>query len=73
MQHVILSVKDLTRELQQIPSSHSSDIEFKSLMKPYKDYSKEAFWFLVIATTLPSDNPLRFRKKVIIKWLLATK
>ena len=50
------------RELQQIASNHSSDIEFKDFMKLYKDYTKDPFSFLVNDTTLPSDNPLRSRK-----------
>ena len=33
------------RELQQIASNHSSDIDFKDLMKIYKDYTKEPFSF----------------------------
>ena len=53
------------RELQQITSNHSSDIEFKDFMKLYKDYTKEPFSFLVNNTTLPSDNTLRFRKKLL--------
>ena len=32
---------------QQIASNHSSDCEFKDLMKLYKDYIKELFSFLV--------------------------
>ena len=31
------------RELQQIVSNHSSETEFKDLMKPYSDYTKEPF------------------------------
>ena len=50
------------RELQQIASNHSSDIDFKDFMKLYKDYTKEPYSFLVNDTTLSSDNPLRFRK-----------
>ena len=53
------------RELQQIPSNHSSDIEFNDFMKLYKDYTKEPFSFLLNDTTLPSDNPLRFRKSLL--------
>ena len=30
-------------------------------MKLYKDYIKEPFSFLANDTTLPSDNPLRFK------------
>ena len=49
------------RELQQIVSNHSFDIDFKDFMKLYKDYTKEPCLFLVNDTALPSYNPLRFR------------
>ena len=35
-------------------------------MKFYKDYTKEQYSFLVNDTTLSSNNPLRFRKKISI-------
>ena len=50
------------RELQQIALNHSSDINFKDFMNIYKKYTKEPYSFLVNDTTLPSDNPLRYRK-----------
>ena len=50
------------RELQQIALNHSSDIGFKDFIKIYKKYNAEPYSFLVNDTTLPSDNPLRFRK-----------
>ena len=50
------------RELQQTASTHSSDFDSKYFMKLYKDYTKELYSCLVNNTTLPSDNPLRFRK-----------
>ena len=53
------------KELQQIASNHSSDIDFKDFMKLYKDYTKEPFSFLVNDTILSSDNPSRFRKNLI--------
>ena len=40
------------RELQQIASNHSSDVEFKDFMKLCKDYTKEPFSFLVNDKTL---------------------
>ena len=52
-------------ELQQVASNHSSNIDFKDFMKLYKDYTKEPCSFLVRNTTLPSDNPLRFRKNLL--------
>ena len=53
------------RELQQIALNHSSDIHFKDFMKIYKKYIAEPYSFLVNDTTLPSDNPLRFRKNLL--------
>ena len=53
------------RKLQQIALNHSSDIDFKDFMKIYKKYTKEPYSFLVNDTTLPSDDPLRFRKNLL--------
>ena len=52
-------------ELQQIALNHSSDIDFKDFIKIYKKYTKEPYSFLVNDTTLPSDDPLRFRKNLL--------
>ena len=52
------------KELRNIAINHSADIDFKDLMKIYRECTKETFNFLVINTTLPSSNPLRFRKKL---------
>ena len=53
------------RELQQIVLNHSSDINFKHFLKIYKKYTKEPYSLLVNDTTLPSDDPLRFRKNLL--------
>ena len=53
------------RELQQIALNHSSDIDFKDFMKIFKKYTAEPYYFLVNDTTLPSDDPLRFRKSLL--------
>ena len=50
------------RELQQIALNHSLDIDFKNFIKIYKKCTAEPYSFLVSDTTLPSYNPLRFRK-----------
>ena len=34
------------RELQEIASNHSSDIDFKDFIKLYKDYTKEQYSFI---------------------------
>ena len=53
------------RELQQIALNHPSDIDFKDFMKIYKKCTAKHYSFLVNYTTLPSDNPLRFKKKLL--------
>ena len=52
------------RELQQIALNHSSDIDFKDFMNIYKKCTTEPYSFLVNDTTLPSDDPLSFRKNL---------
>ena len=53
------------RELQQIALNHSSDIDFKVCIKIYKKCTAEPYFLLLNDTTLPSDNPLRFRKNLL--------
>ena len=53
------------RELQQIALNHSSDIGFKYFIKIYKICTAEPYSFLVNDTTLPSDDPFRFRKNLL--------
>ena len=52
------------RELQNIAVNYSADIDYKDFMKIYSECTKEPFNFLTIDTTLPSNNPLRFRKNL---------
>ena len=47
-------------ELQQITFNHSSDIDFKDFMNPYKKCTAKLYPFLVIDATLASDNPPHF-------------
>ena len=53
------------RELQQTALNHSSDIDFKDFMKIDEKYTNESYSFLVNDTTLPSDDPLRFRNNLL--------
>ena len=55
------------RELQQIAISHSSDIDFKDFINVYKRCTDKPYSFLVVDTTLSSDDPLRFRKNLNYK------
>ena len=53
------------RELQQIAFNHSSDTDFQDFMNLYKKRTPNPFSFLVIDTTLTSDNSSRFRKNLL--------
>ena len=53
------------RELQQIAFNHSSDINFQEFMNLYKKSTTEPYSFLVIDTTLLSDNSSCFRKNLL--------
>ena len=53
------------RELQQIALNYSSDTDFKDFINIYKKCTAEPHLFLVNGTTLPSDDPLRFRKNLL--------
>ena len=50
------------RELGDIAINHSSDLSTKDFVSIYRECTAEPYAFLVIDTTLASDNPLRFRK-----------
>ena len=49
-------------ELQQIAINHSTDIDYKDFLKIYRNCTKEPYSFLTIDTTLPANNPMRFKK-----------
>ena len=65
----IMKIPD-KREIQQIALNHSSDIDFKDFMKIFKKYTAEPFSFLVNDTTLSSDDPLRFTKNLLGKYII---
>ena len=52
------------RELQKIVLNYSSDIEFQDLMNLYNMCTAKPYSFLVINTTLTSNNSLHFRKNL---------
>ena len=53
------------KELRQIIFNHLSDIGFQDFINLYKKSRAKPYYFLVIDTTIPSDNFLRFRKNLI--------
>ena len=54
-------------KLQQIAFDHSSDIDFKDFMNPYKKCIAKHYSFEVIVAAFASDNPSRFRKNLSVR------
>ena len=52
------------RELQQIVTNHSSDIEFKDFIKICKKCTAEPYSFFVIDTNLPSDKIMTIEDQI---------
>ena len=50
------------RELQNIAIDHSADIVYKDFLKIYRNCTKKPYSFFTIDTTLPANDPMRFRK-----------
>ena len=48
--------------LKNIAFNHSADIDYKDFLKIYRNCVKEPYSFLTINTTLPVNDPMRFRK-----------
>ena len=53
------------RELQNIATNHSADIDYKDFMKTYRKCTSQPYSLLTIDTTLPTNNSLRFRKYLL--------
>ena len=49
------------RELQNIATNHSADIDYKDFMKIYRKFTREPYSFWTIDTVLPAVDLLRFR------------
>ena len=62
--YLILKINN-KRELQNIAINHSVDIDYNDFLKIYRECTKEPYSFLTIDTTLPANNPLRFRKDLL--------
>ena len=48
------------RELQQIATNHSADIDYKDFMKIYKKCASKPYSFLTFDTTSAINNSSRF-------------
>ena len=53
------------RELKNLATNHSADIDYNDFINIYRKCTSEPYSFLAIDTTLPANNPLRFRKSLL--------
>ena len=60
--HFFIAKVPNKREINQ--TAHSSDINTKDFVNIYRKCTAEPHFFLVNDITLPSNNPLRFRKNL---------
>ena len=63
--HYFVMIIPNQRELQKIAFNYSLDIDFQYVMNLYKNCTGKTYSFLVIDTTLASDNSSRFRKNFL--------
>ena len=62
--HYLIMKINNRKELQNIALNHSADIVYIDFIKIHVKCTKEPYNFLTIDITLPSNNPLRFRKNL---------
>ena len=65
--HCLVMKMPHKREHQLITFIHSSDIDFQDLMNLYKKCTAKPYSFLLIDSTLSSDNSSRFRNNLLEK------
>ena len=62
--HYLIMKINNKRELQNIATNHSADIDCGNFIKIYRECTKEPYNFLTVDTTLPASDSLRFRKNL---------
>ena len=63
--HYLIMKINNRKGLQQIAIDHSAHINFKNVLKIYRNCTKESYSFLTIDTTLPANDSMRFRKNFL--------
>ena len=53
------------RELRNIATNYSADIDYKEFMNIYRKCKSELYSFLTIDSTLLANNSIRFRKNLL--------
>ena len=64
--HYLIMKINNKQELPNIAITHSADIDYKDFVKIYRECTNEPYSLLTIYTTLPANDPLKFRKKLFL-------
>ena len=59
--HYLIMKIHSRKRLQNIAINHSAGIDYRDFLRIYRNYTNEPYSFLTFDTTLPADNPMRFR------------
>ena len=62
--HYLIMKINNRKNLQKIAINHCANIGCKDFRRIYRECSKELFNFMTTDTTLPANNPLKFRKNL---------
>ena len=63
--HYLIMKINNRKELQNIAINHSADIDYNDFVRIYRECTRKPYSLLTIDTTLPSSDPLRFRKNLL--------
>ena len=61
--HYLIMKINNRKELQNIANNILADTDYKDFVSIYRECTRKLYYFLTIDTTLPANDPLRFRKK----------
>ena len=65
MHYLLMKIRN-KKELQNIGQDNSGDVDFKDFLKIYENCTSEPYSFMIIDTTLPGGDPMRFRRNFFI-------
>ena len=63
--HYLIMKTNNRKELQNIAINHSSDIDYNDLVRICRQCTRKPYSFLIIDTTLPASDTLRFGKNLL--------
>ena len=66
--HYLIMKINNRKELRNIASNHPAGIDYNYFVRIYRECTRKSYYFLIINTTLPASDPLRFRKNMLFSY-----